>query len=114
MEDMVKEGWPATDPKFVRSTSSAAIRFEQQGRRAVVFISLFEDPIKRDRTWSEPYPVSETGNNSWSFSYHQRDVSLRLDEKNQLQVKGLTMRSYNQALIKKEPEPVEAIFIKKG
>ncbi len=111
---MVKEGWPADNPKFVKSNGTGALRFEQQDRKAVVFVSLFEDPFKHERTWSQPYPVKETGNNSWSFSYYQREVTIRLDEKNQLQVKGLTMRSYNQDLIKKEPEPVEAIFIKKN
>ena len=112
-EDMVKESWPADKPKFVKSNGTGALRFEQQDRKAVVFVSLFEDAIKHERAWSEPLLVKETGNNSWSFQFHNRDVSLRLDEKNQLQVSGLSMRSYNQDLVKKDPEPVEAIFIKK-
>lgn len=114
VEEMVKEGFPADNPKFVKSNGTTAIRFEQQGRKAVAFVSLFEDPIKRERSWSEPYPVKEAGNNSWSFKYRNREVSIALDDKNQLQVKGLMMRSYNQDLIKKDPEPVEAIYIKKG
>ena len=114
VEDMVKEGYPVDNPKFVKSNSTSALKFEQQTRKAVVFVSLFEDPIKHERTWSEPYPVNETGNNSWSFKYRGREVSIALDGKNQLQVKGLSMRSYNQDLIKKDPEAVEAIFIRKS
>jgi len=115
VEDMVKEGYPADSPKFVKSNGISALKFEQQARRAVVFVSLFEDdPIKHERTWSESYPVNEAGNNSWSFRYRGRDVSIALDGKNQLQVKGLSMRSYNQDLIRKDPEPVEAIFIRKS
>jgi len=88
--------------------------YAAQIQSAVVFVSSFYDPIKQEYTWSQSYRLNEAGNNSWSFSYYKREVSIRLDEKNQLQVKGLTMRSYNQALVKKEPEPVEAIFIKKN
>ena len=101
-------------PKFEKSTGYTAIRFEQADSKAVIFVSKFYDPIKQEYTWSDPYPLKEIGNNSWSFAYYKREVSIRLDEKNQLQVKGLTMRGYNQDLIKKDPEPVEAIFIKQG
>ena len=111
---MVKESWPADNPKFVKSNGYGALRFEQQDRKAVVFVSTYYDPIKQEHTWSEPYSIRETSKHSWSFQFHRREVSMKLDEKNQLQVKGLSMRSYNQDLIKKEPEPVEAIFIKKG
>jgi len=112
---MVKEGFPADNPQFVKSNGTSALRFEQQGPKGVVFVSIAEDnPFTHERSWTGPYPLSESGNNSWSFAYYKREVSIRLDEKNQLQVKGLTMRSYNQALVKKEPEPVEAIFIKKS
>jgi len=114
VEDMVKEGYPADNPKFVKSNGTSALRFGQQDRKALVFVSLFEDPIKHERTWSEPYAVKETGKNNWSFKYRDREVSITLDEKNQLQVKGLMMRSYNQDLIKREPEPVETIFIRKS
>lgn len=112
-EDMTKDTL-SDSPKFEKSTGYTAIRFEQADSKAVIFVSTFYDPIKREYTWSDPYPLKEIGNNSWSFAYYKREVSIRLDEKNQLQVKGLTMRSYNQDLIKKDPEPVEAIFIKKG
>lgn len=114
VEEMVKESYPVDNPKFVKSNGTEALRFEQQGRKAVVFVSLFEDPFKHERAWSESYPLKETGHNTWSFKYRDREVSIALDDKNQLQVKGLMMRSYNQDLIKKDPEPVEAIFIKKG
>lgn len=112
---MVKESFLADNPKFVKSSSTTALRFEQQGRKAFVFVSLAEDnPFTHERSWSEPYPLSETGSHSWSFKYRGRQVSLALDQKNQLQVKGLMMRSYNQALVNREPEPVESIFVKQG
>ena len=101
-------------PKFEKSIGYTAIRFEQANSKALIFVGEFYDPIKGEYTWSNPYPLKEIGNNSWSFAYHKREVSIRLDENNQLQIKGLTMRGYNQDLIKKDPEPVEAIFIKKG
>ena len=109
MKDTLSRG-----PRFEKSTGYTAIRFEQPDSKAVVFVSIFYDPIKQEYTWSEPYPLKEIGNNSWSFAYYKHEVSIRLDEKNQLHVKGLTMRSYNQDLVKKEPEPVEASFIKKN
>ncbi|HYV24276.1 MAG TPA: hypothetical protein VE969_03490 [Pyrinomonadaceae bacterium] len=113
-EDMTKDTLSGTS-KFEKSNGYTAIRFEQPaGGKAVIFVSAFYDPIKREYTWSNPYPLKEIGNNSWSFAYYKREVSIRLDEKNQLQVKGLMMRGYNQDLIKKDPEPVEAIFIKQG
>ena len=112
-EDMTKDTL-GDSSKFEKSTGYTAIRFEQADRKALIFVSASYDPIKREFSWSNPYPLKEIGNNSWSFAYYKREVSIRLDEKNQLQVKGLTMRSYNQDLIKKDPEPVEAIFIKQG
>lgn len=113
VEDMVKESWPATNPKFVKSNSFNTLKFEQPDRKAVVFVSNFYDPIKQEHTWSEPYSVKETGKKSWSFQYREREVSMKLDENHQLQVKGLSVRVYNPELVKREPEPVEAIFIKK-
>lgn len=112
-EDQVKQGLPGDPPQWVKSTTPSKLKFEQQDRKAVVFVSFF-DPAGKPDSWSEPYPVKETGNNSWSFKYRNREVSFALDDKNQLHVKGLMMRGYNQDLIKKDPEPVEAVYVKKG
>jgi hypothetical protein len=113
IEDRNKVTWPG-EPRFEKSTSSTSLRFEQQNKRAVVFVSTFYDPFKKENNWSEPYSLSESAKNNWSFKYRGREVSLKLDENNQLQVRGLSVRSYNQDLVKREPELVEAIFIKKN
>lgn len=113
VENQSKQGLSGEAPQWEKTTTPSKLRFEQQGRHAVVFVSFYV-PMQQTDSWSEPYPVKEVSNNSWSFKYHGREVSLALDDKNELQVKGLMMRSYNQNLIKKGPEPVEAIFIKKG
>jgi hypothetical protein len=112
IEDSVKNGLPGEELEYEKSSGQNMIKLEQQGKKAVLFRSNFYDPFKKDTSWSEPYTIKESGKNSWSISYMKRKVSLQLNERNQLLLKGLDMRSYNPQLIKKDPEPVEAIFIK--
>ena len=111
-EDKTKVTWPG-EPRWEQSSGlSTALKFDQQGEKGVVRVSSSYDPFKKEYTWSEPFSVKESAKNAWTLTYHGRTVSMALDDYNQLQVKGLTMRSYNQDLIKKDPEPVEAIFVK--
>ncbi len=108
VEDSVKNegGWE-------KSSGSALLRFEKQGKKANVFRGNLFDPVANQFNWSDSFALKGAGKNAWTFKFEDRKVSVKMNNEGHLIVKGLFMRTFNQDLSKRDPEQVEQIFVKK-
>ena len=113
VEDSVKNDGPNDSKVWEKSNGTALLRFEKMGKKANVFRGNVFDPVANRFSWSDSFALKSAGKNAWTFKFENRKVSLKMNKEGHLIVNGLFMRSYNQDIIKRNPEPVEMIFVKK-
>ena len=91
----------------------SVIKIQYSGSKTFVYTSgtvseLGDEPLD----WSDSFVLKKRNKKEWYFQYGDRKVSIKMDENENMVIKGLGMRVYNPAYMKKYPESVTYIFIK--
>ena len=115
-QDQTEDIFDGSAKKFKKMSgveSRSVIKIQRSGSKTLVYTSgtvseLGDEPLQ----WSDSFALKKRNKREWYFHYGDRKVYIKMNENENLVIKGLSMRVYNPAFMKKDPEPVTYIFIK--